>query len=487
MISEILTNLSRWGPLDTWIVVTGGLAAMACALPGCFLVLRRQSMMGDALSHTSLLGVVLAFLFAHSMQVAGLISAEAYGATRHAIMFGGAMLIGVLAAMFTEWIQQFGRVEASAALGVVFTVMFAAGLLLIRVAADSIHIDPDCVLYGTVETSYIGVGVPRVAVVNGVMLIVNLLLVMLFFKELRISAFDPGLATTLGINARVMHYAMMAVTAATVVAAFESVGVILVIAMLIAPAATAHLLTDRLGWMIALSMILAALSAVFGHAMAITLPSLIFSRLGFETVRDASTAGMMALSCGLFFGASVLFAPRHGLISRILVQAWLSLRISGEDFLGLLYRLEEENFEGDTASRRPQPASGVGGLLSWLAVRRLAWQGIVHMTDRGYRLSDAGRRAAARLVRAHRLWEGYMEKHFVLPGDHLHDAAMQVEHFIGPDEREELSQELGRPAADPHGQRIPTEQIGRDRGPVGGGADQGTRHRAEETDDAGTR
>ena len=460
MLSEIATGLSQWSSLDTWIVITGALAAMACALPGCFLVLRRQSMMGDALSHTSLLGVVLAFLFSHSLKTAGWIPEENYGATQHAIMFAGAMAIGVMAALLTEWIHQLGRVESSAALGVVFTVLFATGLLLIRIAADSVHIDPDCVLYGTVETSYIGFGIPPEAITNGLMLLVNLILVITFFKELRISTFDPALATTLGISAQGAHYALMAVTAATVVAAFESVGVILVIAMLIAPGATARLLTDRLDSTLVISLVLAALSALTGHAMAITLPSVIFSRLGFDTVRDASTAGMMAVACGLIFTIAVLFAPRHGVISKILVQIMGKLRIATEDILGLLYRLEEQSFEGNTqtAVRIADRPWRISPFLSWLAEKKLAWTGNIRLSEAGYELTESGRQAARRVIRSHRLWEVYMSKHFSLPDSHLHEMAMRVEHFIGPDERDEMSRELNQPATDPHGRLIPSEE-----------------------------
>jgi manganese/zinc/iron transport system permease protein len=460
MIWDILAGVSQWSALDTWIAVTGALAAMACALPGCFLVLRRQSMMGDALSHTSLLGVVSGFLLAHGLKSSGWISAEFYAATQHAVMFAGAMAIGVLAALLTEWIQKLGRVEASAALGVVFTILFALGLILIRVAADSVHIDPDCVLYGTVETSYVGAGAPRAAVVNGLVLLVNLALATVFFKELRVSAFDPALATTLGIHAGWMHYGLMAITAATVVAAFESVGVILVIAMLIAPGATAHLLTDRLGWMLAISLVVAALSALLGHALAIGLPSPLFSRLGFDTVRDASTAGMMAVASGLLFVAAVLLAPRHGLLSKSLAQARLGLKIAGEDLLGLLYRLEEQHFEGNTrfAPRVIEQSLGIGRMLTWLAVRRLAWQGNIAASRQGYQLTASGRQTARLLVRSHRLWESYLSKHFDLPEARLHDAAMRVEHFIGPEVREELAQELNEPSVDPHGRRFPTEE-----------------------------
>ena len=232
----------------------GALAAMACALPGCFLLLRRQSLMGDAISHTSLLGIVAAFFVSHWLVETKIISPATELSVRHMAMCLGAVLVGVLSAWLTESLQKLGNVESSAALGVVFTSLFALGLLLIRAVADDVHIDPDCVLYGAIEMAPLETigksGVPRAVVVNGVVLVINLLLTILLFKELRLSAFDPALATTQGIPANVMHYGLMGVTAMTLVAAFESVGSILVIAMLIIPPATAYLLTDRLPRMI---------------------------------------------------------------------------------------------------------------------------------------------------------------------------------------------------------------------------------------------
>lgn len=462
--------LSDWATFDTWIVVTAALAAMACALPGNYLVLRRQSMMGDALSHTVLLGIVVAFLLAHRMMTSGWISLETYTATQHAFMFVGAMVIGVLSAVFTEWVQKLGRVEASAALGVVFTTMFAAGLLLLRLGADSIHIDPDCVLYGTIETVVMDVepvtGMPRAAVVNGVVLLANLSLQLLFYKELRISTFDPGLATALGINAGAIHYALMAVTAATLVAVFESVGSILVIAMLIVPAAAAHLLTDRLWLMIALSLAIASLSALVGHAMAIALPQLVLDGLGIETIKQvsASTAGMMAVACGLLFVLAMLFGPRHGLVSRAFDQARISMKIVAEDILGYLYRIEEAARVREThrAAALTGLTLGISPLLEKLAIARLRWQGRVTADASGYRLTEAGRTAAERLVRSHRLWESYMARHFDVADDHLHETASRVEHYIDPQLREELATEMNRPVRDPHGRAIPQEDSSAD-------------------------
>src|SRR5687768_3645053 len=297
--------------LDGWIVAAGILCAMSCALLGNFLVLRKMSMMGDAISHAVLPGLAIAFLVTHSRESLP--------------MFIGAAIVGVLTALFTQWINRFGRVEESASMGVVFTSLFAIGLILIVRAADHVDLDPGCVLYGAIEMvpldvrNVFGFQVPRAVVTLAIVFAANLLFVLLFYKELKISSFDPELATTLGMNATVMHYLLMTFTAITTVAAFESVGSILVVAMLIVPAAAAHLLTDRLASMIVVSLVLAVLSALGGHVAALTVPTW----FGFS---DTSTAGMMAVVAGVLFTVAMLAAPRHGVISKLVHRAMLTLR-----------------------------------------------------------------------------------------------------------------------------------------------------------------
>lgn len=294
-----------WLPLDTAIVTVGVLAAVACALPGCFLFLRQMSMMGDAISHAVLPGLAIAFLVT--------------GSRTSLAMFLGAAGVGVLTALFTQWISQFGNVDRGAAMGVVFTSLFALGLLLIVRAADHVDLDPGCVLYGAIELTPLdsvalalgplALEVPRAALVLGAVALFNLLFLLAFYKELKLAAFDPALATTLGFHATLMHYLLMTVVAITTVAAFEAVGSIIVIAMLIVPAATAHLLTDRLPSLILLSVAVAAASAVLGHLAALLVPPLI----GFPST---STAGMMAVMAGALFLLAALFAPRHGMLPR---------------------------------------------------------------------------------------------------------------------------------------------------------------------------
>lgn len=455
--------IAAWSTFDTWIVVTAALAAMSCALPGNYLLLRRQSMMGDAISHTALLGIVLAFLLAHTLKTWGWISSENYFGWQHTVLFAGALVVGVSSALLTEWVQRLGRMESSASLGVVFTTMFAAGLLLIRIAADEVHIDPECVLYGNIESvmldTYGTSGVPRAALTNGGVLLLNGLLVVVFFKELQISAFDPALATTLGINARFMHYALMAVTALSLVAAFESVGSILVIAMLVVPAATAHLLTDRLPRMIGLSLLVACLSALLGHGLAITLPSAVFGRLGFTNVVDASTAGMMAAASGVLFLLAMVFSPRQGIISQNVRRLTLQAKIAGEDVLGYLFRVEEQSEQQRQPAtlHRLQQALGLDRWVLRFAVWQMFRQGRLSGDSGGYELTDTGRLDARRLVRAHRLWESYMSRHFEIPADHLHATAHWVEHYLDEDLRARISEELDQPQEDPHGKSIPED------------------------------
>ncbi len=286
----------EWNFTDTWIVVTGVLCAVACALPGCFLVLRKMSMMGDAISHAVLPGLAIAFLVT--------------GSRASLPMFLGAAVTGVLTALFTQWVSRFGNVDRGAAMGVVFTTLFAIGLVLIVRAGDHVDLDPSCVLYGAIETSapIVPTELPRAAIVNGIILLLNLGLIGLFYKELRLSAFDPALADTLGFSSILLHYLLMAMVAVTTVAAFESVGSIIVIAMLIVPAATAQLLTKRLLPMLLVAAAVAATSAAVGHVAALTVPRW----LGFE---DTTTSGMIAVIAGFIFTLAWWFRPREGWIT----------------------------------------------------------------------------------------------------------------------------------------------------------------------------
>ncbi len=449
--------LLDWSRVDTWILLTAATTALVCAVPGVWLVLRRQSMLGDALSHTVLPGVVGAFLLVNGMQAAGWISAERTNLVEQSLLVIGAAIAGVLTAMLTDLVSRVGRIEAGAALGVVFSTFFALGLLLIRLFADHVHIDADCVLMGQLESSIhqtIQIGqwrVPSALFANSVMFVVLTLATLVAFKELQVTSFDPEFAGSLGLRASWIQQILAAMTAIAVVSAFRIVGSILVIALLVGPAASGRMMSEKLGRVFLWSLGLSIAAVVLGYAMAKSLPAVIFPRLGFENVTDAGAAGTIAVACGIVFAASWVVSPRDGVLVRL--RDWFSLqvKIASEDILGMMYRFEER---GETISRSELESVKP----TWsrvLALREMRRRSLIEESVGVYSLSSTGRETAQSLVRAHRLWESYMAKHFELSASHLHETAHSVEHYIDDELRSELTEELDRPSADPHGRSIP--------------------------------
>ncbi|MEZ6145141.1 MAG: iron dependent repressor, metal binding and dimerization domain protein [Planctomycetaceae bacterium] len=186
---------------------------------------------------------------------------------------------------------------------------------------------------------------------------------------------------------------------------------------------------------------------------------MLFSRLGYPTIEDAGTAGMMSVTAGLLFLMALILAPGQGLISKLIHRLRLGLKISGDDILGVLFRFEEKTAMRPIDISVPALVARQNGMRLWmvsLSVRRLLRRDLVtRQTSGELVLTDRGRESAKSLIRAHRLWEAYMSKHFELPDDHLHETAHRVEHFIDDDIQERLQSELNAPTKDPHGKRIP--------------------------------
>lgn len=272
------------------------LVAVACAIPGTFLVLRKMAMISDAISHSILPGLVVGFFITQDLNSPLL------------ILF--AALTGVLTVVLVEKIQQTKLVKEDTAIGLVFPVLFSIGVIMIAKYANDVHLDVDAVLlgelafapfdriyYGTVDLG------PKSLWVIGTILLVTLILLFAFFKELKMSTFDAGLATSLGFSPVIIHYGLMSVASITTVGAFDAVGAILVVAMMIAPAASAYLLTTNLKKMIGLACFFGVFSAISGYWLANSL--------------DASIAGSIATMLGLVFLTIYLFAPDKGFIAVI--------------------------------------------------------------------------------------------------------------------------------------------------------------------------
>jgi manganese/zinc/iron transport system permease protein len=429
---------------DGWVMLGGVLCAVAASLPGNFLVLRRMSLLGDAVSHAVLPGLAMAFWITSSRS--GL------------PVYLGAISTGLITAMLTQWIRNVGKVDEGASIGVAFTTLFAGGLVLMSQAAPRVDLDPGCVLYGILEASpldtiaVVGLEIPRVVLALSCVLIINVVFVVLMFKELLISSFDPGLATTEGCSAQFMHYLLMIIVAITTVASFEATGNILVVAMLIVPPSTALLLTDRLSRMIMISAGVAAVSAILGDVAAVTVPRW----FGF---RSTSSAGMMTVCAGLLFLLATLFAPSRGLTAVWLRRQRLSLHILAEDLIALMYRMDERGAEGPVQAAQLARTLLSSTFQTWLALQRQRLRGWVTAELAGYRLTPAGHQAAAALVRSHRLWETYLVHEGVDAGV-IHRQAEVLEHFTGRALREKLRAEGPASDRDPHGSVIPDEDPG---------------------------
>lgn len=421
-------------PVAQRIILVGAVTNIACALVGCYLVLRRMSLMGDAISHAVLPGLVMAVVLSGSLNILPL--------------FLGAAAVGLLTTFFTQTLHQYGRVPSDASMGVVFTSLFALGVVLLKTYVGEIHFDVDCVFEGLLyqagfDTFYIGsIEVPSQLRTVVPVTIINLAIIVLLWKELKLSAFDPALATSMGFSATLLHYLLMMMVAVTAVASFEVVGSILVIAMLIVPPATAQLLTNRLLPMLALSCMFAVLASVIGYWLAS------------ENVWNVDPAGAMVVAAGGMYALSVLFAPQFGILSTLVRNLQTSLRILREDLLVMLYRLEELDSAKRINANQAVAAVGGGALARW-ALLMLRHRGRVEVRDGALHMTDDGRWRAARLVRGHRLWETYLVKHLGLPPDHVHAPADRIEHFIEKPLRDELQRDLEDTELDPHGRDIP--------------------------------
>lgn len=279
-----------------WIGLMGFCVTVACGLVGNYLILRRMALMGDAVSHSVLPGLVVAFLWS--------------GSRGTGVMFAGALAAGAATTVLIEGIHRLSRVKQDAAIGITFSTLFAIGVVLTSLFAQQIDLDADCVLYGEIAFVPLEPMVKLGGLVLGPESVVRMAAVMLgvavmigvFYKELLVSSFDAGLARSLGVNPTWVQYGLMGVLSLVVVSAFEAVGAILVIAMLILPGATASLLTTRLALMHGLTVVHAALSAWLGVSLGVWL--------------DCSIGAAMVVAGAGLFGLAWVASPTEGLVAR---------------------------------------------------------------------------------------------------------------------------------------------------------------------------
>lgn len=394
------------------------LVGLSCGVLGCFIVLRNMAMIGDALSHAILPGVVVAFIWV-GYSVLG--------------FFTGAVLAGLISAVFITWIQQHVRTKNDAAIGIVFTAMFSLGVIGISWISrnEGVHLDLKDFLFGNV----LGVSNQDLYLTLGVSVYV-LISVVLLYRYLFVTTFQPIIAQTMGISVKTVHYFLMLLLSFSVVAALQTVGVILVVAMLITPAATALLLSDRLPVVITLAALLGMASALLGMVAAIL----------FETTPGPA----MTVVATLLYVLAVFFSPNKGLLFTRLRGFRLRRRIREEDLLKWAYRMEQQ---GPLLPEHLANQLGISNRLTRSYLLQLAQRSLLERNP--LRLTEAGREEGRRLVRAHRLWETYLVEKLGLSPDQIHEEAEAYEHLLTEEILDEVEAELGYPTTDPHGSPIP--------------------------------
>jgi manganese/zinc/iron transport system permease protein len=336
----------------------------------------------------------------------------------------GAAAFGVLTSFVVETLERSGTIERSASIGISFTALFSIGVLIVALAAHHIDLDPECILYGDITFTPLdplvlgGVDLgPRAFVTLAAVFAIDLAFVVVCWKELVIASFDPALARAQGIPAGLLHYLLMGAVSLTVVGAFESVGSVLVVAMLVVPGATAYLLTDRLAAMLVLAVASAPLSAGLGYGAA--------------RAMDLSIAAAMTAAAGALFALALVVAPRQGALARAVAHARLRVRVAVENLVGELLRASERGLPA------PPPAA-LAAQLSWpmwlraIAVLTAERRGLVERSGAALVLLEAGRHEAARIRAAHRGWQEELGR-LGYDREHAHASAHRLEHVAAPD------------------------------------------------------
>lgn len=394
---------------------------------GCFLILRRMALVGDALGHALLPGIALAFLVVGSKSIIPL--------------FFGAVIAGVLYSLVLSFVQRQRRVKPDAAIGLTFTAFFGFGIVLmsyIQSSSTGSQSGLDKFLFGQAAA----LSSDDVQIAAG-LLLVSIALITLFFRQLKAMSFDPTFATAIGLNVKTLHYAMMVFITLAIVVSVQAVGVVLVSALLIIPGAAAYLLVKRLHMMIILAGMFGLVSGVIGAFLSYVLPGI-------------PTGPVVVLAASALFGLVILFAPNDGIIPRTIRRIRRRQRMEQENLLKAAVEFGQADRAGDNWISVPdfikfdnRDLKKLLPLLKRLHSNRM----LFFDSPSQFRLTVSGAEIGERVLRNHLLWEIYLSEYTDIGTDHIHYDAERIEHVLTPDIVAHLEATLGKRTlggVDPH-------------------------------------
>lgn len=435
--------------LDLPALIALFLSSICCAYVGSYMVLRKESLLSDAISHSVLPGIVIAFYFTHNRS--------------SPFIFIGAIIAAMSATTLITFLKQRFSLEQSSSTGVVFSIYFALGIVLLEsLSASNIDLDVDCVLHGQIETilwafpdsikpfSFESFTYLPPEIFHGIITLLAVIIFhILFSQQFIISSFDRDFSVIRGIPVRALDFMYISLCAIVAVASFTIVGSILVIAMMVCPAASARMYTDDARSHIFLSLIFSIFSALLGFFAAIFLPRLFL----FENA--LSIAGTVVVMHGLILFVAIITSPTYGILGRIKRRRLLVEQIAEEDIIGYLYRHYESPIIHNPLSTKDIEVLFYTDLNKKSAFHRLVKSADVNIENDQVILSTRGLQRAIDIISKHRLLEQYFVTHVGVKEDHVHPSAEVLEHVIDDVQHQYLKSTHGQNQHDPHGKPIP--------------------------------
>ena len=427
-MQSLIDFFSFSDPNVRYVVFGNVLLSASAAMVGAFILLQKKALVGDAVSHAVLPGICAAFLFS--------------GSKNTAFMLVGAFVTGWLALVAIDYITAKSKIKKDAAIGLVLSVFFGAGMVMmtyIQQSGNAAQSGLDHFIFGKAATL-----VGEDLLIFSALAATLLLVVGLFFKAFTLVAFDRPYAQALGYPVRRLDLLLTSLTVLAVVTGITAVGVVLMAAMLITPAAAARYWTDNIRRMVGIAVAFGAFAGLAGAYISYTAPSM------------PTGPWMVVVSSAIAF-FSFFFAPKKGIIPKLYTQRRNQRIIAEENTLKIFYHLGERtgNFNGMRNFNELIGAREVDGPLLEATLTRLVAKKLLRLQGDQWALTDTGWRKAIRVVRLHRLWELYLTNYMNIAADHVHDDAETIEHIITPELERELELQLGYPDKDPHDTEIP--------------------------------
>ncbi|WKK80992.2 metal ABC transporter permease [Marivirga arenosa] len=400
----------------------------AAAIVGVFTFFRKKALIGDAIAHSILPGVCLAFILS--------------GTKNYLLLISGAFFTGWLSILAVDYITKKSKIKEDTAIGLILSVFFGVGIMLltyIQQSGNAAQTGLDSFLFGKAASM-----LAQDVIIFSAISLVLILMIILFYKELKLITYDKDFAKSIGLPVKWIEFLLSSLTVLAVVTGIQAVGVVLMAALLITPTAAAKYWSGSLSLIMILAAIIGGFSGVSGAFISYIAPNM-----------PTGPWVVMVLSISAII--SIMFAPKKGYISRLWQQTKNRRQIQDENILKAFHQIaeKEESFGEPKSIEKLREKRYYAIKLMKRILARLKRQGYLNKTSKGYYLSDYGQRKAARLVKLHRLWELYLTEYLRIAPDHVHEDADTIEHLITPELEKRLEEKLGYPEVDPHNSKIP--------------------------------